>query len=189
MKKTFFIKHMLVSILMLIFSISGTVLAQSTNFTSFSLGTVHYQGTGSTTVTGAGYTIPSPYGSLWTLADEWGFQKTAPVFDEGVKDDGTGNKVWRFSNAVTSNSFSFQPNSQNSPLPAGETTAFLWNDRGPIHTAPTGPNPRAAAATKYFHGGFRFKSATGAAQPGLSINISPTARQSDRRNSFFKYNR
>lgn len=174
---------------MLIFSISGTVLAQSTNFTSFSLGNVHYQGTGSTTVTGAGYTIPSPYGSLWTLADEWGFQKapyaTPLAFDQEVKDDGTGNKVWRLSNAVTSGSYSFQPNSPSSPLPAGETIAALYNDRGPNHTTPISnpPLPRAFAATKYFHGGFKFKSATGAPQTGLAINVNAAPRQTSYRMS------
>jgi hypothetical protein len=107
--------------------------AQTTTFESFTLSTVNYQGTGSTTVTGAGYTIPSPYGSLWTTVDEWGFGKTPPVFDQEVKDDGTGNKVWRISNAVTSTSFSWQPNSPSSALVAGESTSALYNDRGTIH--------------------------------------------------------
>ncbi len=132
MKKLFTFKHFFVSFLVLILLATGTILAKSTNFTSFSLGIVNYEGTGATIATGAGYTIPSPYGSLWTTAGEWGFGKTTPVFDQAVKDDGTGNKVWRMSNAVTSTSFSFQPNSLNSPLPAGKTSASLWNDRGSL---------------------------------------------------------
>ncbi|HRD82868.1 MAG TPA: HYR domain-containing protein [Saprospiraceae bacterium] len=167
---------------------SGALVSQSTTFESFILGTVHYQGAGTTVNTGppGNYTIPSPYGSLWTLADEWGFQKPAPVFDQEVKDDGSGNKVWRMSNAVTSGSFSFQPCTPSSGQPAGETTASLWNDRGPSHTGPfTGyPVARATASTPYFHAGFKFKSATGAAQTGLALSVSATPRQSSVRMSF-----
>jgi parallel beta-helix repeat protein len=156
--------------------------AQTTNFESFSAGTVNYQGIGGTTVTGAGYIIPSPYGSLWTVADEWGFTGS---FDQEVKDDGSGNKVWRFSNALTSGGYSNQPNSPSSALPAGESTASLWNDRGPNHTTPVSPPlPRANAATKYFHGGFKFKSATGTGQAGLTLTINPIPRQTDKRMSF-----
>ena len=134
-----------------------------------------------------GYTIPDPYGSLWTLVDEWGTGKInqpAADFDERVVNDGTGNLVWRFSNAVTG-SFSDQPNSPSSPLVAGETTSGLYNYRGPNHTTPfSPPQSRAPATTKFFRAGFRFKSATGAAQANLALNVSPTARQSDRRMSF-----
>jgi hypothetical protein len=159
-----------------------TLTGQTTDFESFSPGTVNYQ-LGSTTVTGNGYTIPDPYGSLWTAADEWGF--TAPLFDEEVKDDGTGNMVWRFSNALISGGFSNQPNSPSSAAVAGESTAFLYNDRGPLHTAPVNPpNTRAGATTPYFHGGFRFKSATGAPQPGLFLSINPVPRQSSYRMSY-----
>ncbi len=155
--------------------------AQTTDFESFSLGTVNYQGTGGTIITGLGYTIPNPYGSLWTVCDEWGFTGS---YDQAVKDDGTGNQVLRLSNAVTSGSTSNQANSP-STLPAGETTSALWNDRGPNHTTPLSPPLfRANATTKYFHGGFKFKSATGASQPGLFISINSAPRQSPVRMSY-----
>ncbi len=157
--------------------------AQTTTFETFTPGTVNYQGTG-TTADVNGYTIPSPYGSLWTTADEWGFQKPTPNFDQEVKDDGSGNKVWRISNAVTSSSYSWQPNSPSSTQPAGETTAALWNDRGTNHTTPLSPPlARAIAATKYFHGGFKFKSATGATQTGLAHYINAGPRQTSFRMS------
>ncbi len=79
------------------------LVGQTTDFETFSPGTVNYQGTGSTTVTGMGYTIPDSYGSLWTVADEWGMATTP--FDEEVQDDGTGNMVWRYSNAVIIGTF------------------------------------------------------------------------------------
>jgi len=135
---------------------------------------------------GGVYVIPTTYGSCWTVADEWGLGIiTDPAktdFDERVVDLGSGEKVWRFSNAVTG-SFSDQPNSPSAPAVAGEPGSDLWNYRGLNHTTPAIAT-RAAPTTATFHGSFRFKSVTGAAQAGLSLNISPTARQSDRRNSF-----
>lgn len=159
-------------------------LAQTTDFESFTTGTtVNYQGSGGTTVTGMGYTIPDPYGSLWTVADEWGFSTIG--FDEEVQDDGTGNIVWRFSNAVAASNYSEQPNSNSSPSVAGETGSALYNDRGPDHTSPVSPaGPRASATTPYFHGGFRFKSATGSAQTDLELAISPIPRQTSFRMSY-----
>ncbi len=155
----------------------------ATDFESFSLGSVNYQGSGSTTTTSNGYTIPDPYGSLWTVVDEWGNPTPTP-FDEEVVDDG-GNMVWRLSNAAASNSFSNQPNTPSSTDPAGESGSALYNDRGPDHTSPVSPpNPRAYASTPYFHGGFRFKSATGAAQTDLSIAVSPIPRQTSFRMSY-----
>lgn len=171
----------------------GEVSTYVSNLDALTAGTsIHHQlddgGPCVTTTTALGYVIPDPYGSCWTVADEWGLGRiatlsTADDFDERVVDLGGGNLVWRFSNAVTG-SFSDQPNSPSSPAVAGETGALLWNDRGPNHTTPTAPGGRAAPTTPYFHGSFRFKSATGAAQADLTLNISPTARQSDRRNSF-----
>lgn len=143
---------------------------------------MNYQGAGSTTVTGLGYTIPDPYGSLWTVVDEWG--NGISGFDEQVIGDGFGNTVWRFSNAVTSSGYSDQPNTPSSPAVAGETAAGLYNDRGPNHTTPTAPMSRAATSTPYFHAGFRVKSATEAAQPGLTIVASPIPRQSSFRMSY-----
>jgi hypothetical protein len=146
--------------------------ASETTFDGFTTGaSVHYQGPGSTTVTPIpfSYTIPDPYGSLWTVADEWG--QSPSLFDEAVVDDG-GNIVWRLSDALTG-SYSNQPNSPSSPAVAGDSAAFLYNDRGPDHTLPTTPpDTRAGATTPYFHGGFDFKSATGAAQPGLFISVN-----------------
>ena len=147
--------------------------------------TINYTGPGGTTVTGAGYTIPSPYGSLWTVVDEWGLGRLndgnpSNNYDEQVVNLG-GNEVWRLSNAITGGGFSDQPNSPSGLRVAGESTAFLWNDRGPVHTSPTGPSQRSPATTPFFHGSFRFKSVTGAAQPGLVIPVNPIARQSDRR--------
>ena len=148
--------------------LAGPVAAQVTDFESYSLSSVNYQGAGGTTVTPGGYTVPYPYGSLWTVADEWGFTP-AIALDEGVVDDGTGNKVWRISNAVTQSAFSNLPFSLSSPLPAGESTAALWNDRGDDHTAPLNPPlARAMAGTSDFHANFRFKSATGTPQAGLA---------------------
>jgi parallel beta-helix repeat protein len=157
--------------------------AQSlSDFDGFTPGSVNYQGTGGTTTSPGGYTVPDPYGSLWTVSDEWGF---AGTFDQEVKDDGTGNMVWRLSNALTSSGFSNQPFTPSSILPAGESTAALFNDRGDNHTTPLSPaDPRATAATAQFHGGLKFKSATGAPQTGLSITISPAPRQSNFRMSW-----
>jgi len=121
----------------------------------------------------------------WTVEDEFGFSTTP--FDETVVDDGTGNTVWRMSNAVGSTGFSDQPFSHSSPLAAGESGSALWNARGTDHTAPLSPpDPGATAATDTFHAGFRFRSATGAAQSGLSIDVSPAARQSSLRNGFIR---
>lgn len=156
----------------------GNLPTAFTDFETFNTGSVNYQGPGCTTVTSPnGYTVPNPYGSLWTVTDEWG---TAPSsFDQEVVDDGTGNMVWRVSNAVTTSGYSNLPNSPSSLQVAGESTAALYNDRGDDHTMPLSPpNPRESASTPYFHSGFRFKSSTGAAQPGLFMSVNPTPRQS-----------
>ncbi|HPF36160.1 MAG TPA: right-handed parallel beta-helix repeat-containing protein, partial [Candidatus Krumholzibacteria bacterium] len=164
--------------------LAGPAAAQVTDFDSFGLTSVNYQGAGGTTVTPGGYTVPDPYGSLWTVADEWG-NPPLVALDEGVVDDGTGNKVWRISNAVTQTGYSNLPFSLSSPLAAGESTAALWNDRGDDHTAPlTPPLPRATAATPYFHASLRFKSATGTPQAGLALSLSPGPRQGNIRSAF-----
>ncbi|MGE5355629.1 MAG: right-handed parallel beta-helix repeat-containing protein [Deltaproteobacteria bacterium] len=181
-KKAFFVFTFLLLVV--------SMVAQSfTDFESFSSGSVDYQGSGGTTTynsvpAGYVYTVPSPYGSLWTVSDEWGFVKTPPSFDQSVTTDGS-NKVWRISNAVTSGGFANQPNSPSCALPAGETTSALYNDRGLNHTTPLSPpNPRAIAASRYFHGGFKFKSATGAAQTNLFMTINAAPRQSNVRMSY-----
>jgi len=125
------------------------------------------------------------YGSTWTVVDEWGNGRITdpakPDFDERVVDDGTGNIVWRVSDAVSDSGYSDQPNTPSSPAVAGETGAGLWNDRGGVHTAPAAPVVRATATTKFFNHGFRFKSATGAAQTGLALRLSAVPRQSSTR--------
>jgi len=129
------------------------------------------------------------YGSTWTVVDEWADGRlTSPSladYDEEVTDEGNGNGVWRMSNAVTSGGMSDQPNTPSTPLVAGESGAGLWNDRGPNHTMPVNPPyVRATAATPFFSAGFSFKSVTGSPQAGLSLNVSPVARQSTWRMSF-----
>ncbi|MFM1769254.1 MAG: hypothetical protein RJA22_1783, partial [Verrucomicrobiota bacterium] len=169
--------------------VAGTSAARAatTDFESFTPNvTVNYQGPGSTTLW-YGYTVPNPYGSLWTLVDPWGFGRVNDAnllnnFDERVVYDETGtNKVWRVSNAVTSGGFSDLPNCLSTCVAAGETNAGLYNYRGTNHTAPIGPLARAYAEQRLFHMKARFKSATGAAQSGLSIQLSAAARQSDKR--------
>jgi len=161
--------------------------SSTTTFESFTTGvSVNYQGPGTTTLIN-GYTIPSPYGSLWTVVDEWGLGRLTDAnlandFDERVVEVG-GSKVWRFSNAVTSPGFSDQPNTPSSPLVAGETSAFLWNDRGPNHTTPINFGQRAGATTTHFNASLRFRSVTGASQPGLQLFLSPGPRQSSWRMS------
>jgi hypothetical protein len=168
-----------------VFGLGKKSNAQSAiTFDQYSIGSVHYQGPGSTTTyasvpAGAGnYTVPDPYGSLWTTSDEWGFRRS---FDEQIVDL-SGNKVWRLSNAITG-SFSNQP-STPSTTPSGEPGAFLWNYRGLNHTKPTAAQQRAAAENNFFHGGFKFTSVTGAPQANMALNISAVPRASSWRNSY-----
>ncbi len=132
----------------------GNLPTSSTDFESFANGTVNDKGPGCTVPwTTYPYAIPSPYGSLWTTGDEWGFTGS---WDQEVKNDG-GNKVWRISNAVTSSGFSNQPYSPSSLLVAGATGAALYSDRGPSHTTPVAPpGARYTASSKYCHGGFKW---------------------------------
>ena len=122
----------------------------------------------------------------WTVGDMWG-NLAGPAFDEEVKDDGSGtNNVWRLSNAVARTSYSDQPFSPTTAAVAGETGAHLYNDFGPLHTAPVGPpgNAGAVATTNRFYAYTDFWSDTGAAQSGLSITLSPSAKQSSVRMSY-----
>jgi len=117
----------------------------------------------------------------WTVEDEFG--NSGELFDEEVVDLG-GNNVWRLSNAIATGGFSNQSYSHTT-TPAGESDSALWNDRGTDHTLPLSPpNPGTAVGSNLFHAGFRFKSATGAAQSDLSLSVSPSAKQSSFRNSF-----
>lgn len=119
----------------------------------------------------------------WTVEDSFG--NSAELFDEAIIDDGTGNKVWQFSNEIRSTSYSNQPFSSKPALVAGETGAQLYNDYGVDHTMPNNPPlPSAVAGSNFFYGAWDFKSATGAAQPDLSLTVSPGGTQSTLRMSY-----
>ncbi len=120
----------------------------------------------------------------WTVEDSFG-NAHAPAFDEEVVDLGGGNNVWRISNGVTSSSYSDQPFSNRPAQVAGETNAGLYNDFGPDHTMPySPPHSSATAMSPYFHAAWDFKSATGAAQPGMVTAISASASQSTLRETY-----
>jgi hypothetical protein len=95
----------------------------------------------------------------------WG---TSGAWDESVVDDGTANEVWRVSNAVTSASFGDMP---FAPRPGG-----LPNDtvNDPVNSEPLffAGEPSTGAEFSRFLSQFAFRSATGAAQPGLRITVS-----------------
>ena len=150
---------------------SGAVKAATSDFSSYT----------------AGASINGQDG--WTTTDQWGndaWGNTGTAFDEAIVDLGS-NKVWRVSNAVTTGGLSAQPFSFSSEQVAGETGAALWNDYGPDHTSPLRPPlPGAYATTNCFYGQFDFKSATGGAQAGLQIQVSPGARQVDGRMSYIQ---
>jgi len=149
-----------------LFVFAGAAMATTTDFEGFAAGTVNGQGG-------------------WTVADMWG-NSAGPAFDEGVTDDGTGNTVWRVSNAVARTSYSDQPFSPTTDAVAGETGAHLYNDFGPDHTNPNPPpaNAGAVATTNRFYAYCDFWSVTGAAQTGLSVTLSPSAKQSTVRMSY-----
>ena len=88
-------------------------------------------------------------------------------WDEAVVDDG-GNKVWRISNAVTAESFGDMP---FTPRPGGIPSDTV-ND--PVNSSPNefAGETQTGAANSQFIAGFRFKSATGGTQAGMSITIS-----------------
>ena len=63
----------------------------------------------------------------------------------------------------------------------------LWNDRGPDHTNPYNPPLFGAnAASDRFNASFDFRSATGAAQPGLQLVVSASAKQSSVRQTWLQ---
>ena len=130
-------------------------------------------------------TVYETYGSLWTVADLWGFAKTNPAFDEEIVDDGMGNMVWRVSNAATSSKLNYQPFTPSSTLAAGESSAGLLNDWGVSDPASASPRPkmRAVAETPYFHSYLKFKSASTLAQPGLAVKLCAAPKQGDIRQS------
>ena len=141
---------------------SMTVLvsvAEAGTFSSFSLGSVNGQ-------------------QGWTMQDSFGNSVTA--FNQSIKQDGNGNNVFQMSNAVTNSSYSNQVFSNTSSAVAGESSsAALYNNYGTNHLAPYNPAQYGAYATdSQFSTSFSFRSATGAAQSGLSLTLSASAKQS-----------
>jgi hypothetical protein len=117
----------------------------------------------------------------WTTRDAF-TSPTIGTWDQQVVqvNDVNGNrKALRMSNAITSTGYTSQVFSATSDQVAGETNAALWNDRGTYGPTPISP-PRygAYATTDTFYCKVAFRSATGAAQPGLLVVLSPSAHQS-----------
>lgn len=125
-------------------AMSGTVYAQTLSFTHFE-----------DFITGTSVDGQGGWGSMAT-------------WDEEVVDDGTGNNVWRVSNAFTALTFYNMP---FAPRPGGIPTDSVNN---PVNGAPlffAGESSTNAAHNRFI-GQFSFRSATGAPQPGLRITIS-----------------
>ncbi len=90
------------------------------------------------------------------------------TWDEEVVDDGTGNTVWRVSNAVTSGAFGNQP---HSPLNGGVPTDTVTDPDNSMPGEFAGESS-TGALNNQFIGSFKFKAATGAPQPGMSVTVS-----------------
>ncbi|QDU47240.1 PEP-CTERM motif protein [Symmachiella dynata] len=106
--------------------------------------------------------------ALGSVNGQGGWSATNANIDQGVVDDGTGNQVWRISNAVTGSSFGDMP---FAPRPGGIPSLPL----DPTNSMPNefaGEGSTGATYNRYFTE-FDFQSATGAAQAGLSITLSP----------------
>lgn len=138
----------------------------SASFDTFNLGTIDQQ-------------------QGWTTRD--GFQTSVTVgnWDQAVVQVGA-KRVWRISNAVTSGTYASQTFSSTSAEVAGETGSALWNDRGTNGSAPTAPQFGAFATNNQFYSRVDFRSATGAAQNGLAITLSASAKQSSVRMSWLQ---
>lgn len=104
-----------------------------------------------------------------TSVDGQGGWGVSGAFDEAVVDDGSGNTVWRVSNAITSGAFGNQP---FAPRPAGPV---IDPTTDPINSTPGAFAGESSTGAMYdrFYAEFDFRSATGAAQTGLSLTISP----------------
>lgn len=126
----------------------------------------------------------------WTTRDAFTSATTVGRWDQQVMNvnDANGNrKVFRMSNAITSSTYASQVFSAKSGQVAGETGAALWNDRGTIGSAPLSPPQYGAyAATDTFYSKVSFRSATGAAQSGLALTLSASAKQSTVRMSWLQ---
>lgn len=105
---------------------------------------------------------------LGTVNGQGGWSASNSSFDQEVVDL-SGNQVWRVSNAVTAGSFGDMP---YAPRPGGTSIDTVNN---PVNSLPdefAGESSTGATHNRYFTQ-FDFKSATGAAQNGLSITVSP----------------
>ncbi|MGH6946456.1 MAG: type I secretion C-terminal target domain-containing protein [Kiloniellales bacterium] len=107
--------------------------------------------------------------------DGWSVSGT---FDESVEDI-SGNTVWQVSNALTSGAFGNQP---FAPRPGGIPNPPADPDNS-TPNAFAGESATGAAGTRFF-AEFDFSSATGAAQPGLSVTVSPDSGQGGRQGFF-----
>lgn len=139
----------------------------------------------------------------WTTTDNFPKSKcrsdnnAATIWDQEVKDvdiGGVTTRVWRLSNAVSTYGFSACPCSYSACQPAGElgtsAQAALWNDRGPTGCGPDvntyGSKFAAYATSRQFSWALDFRSATGAAQANLHVELSSVARQSAWRQTYLK---
>jgi hypothetical protein len=126
----------------------------------------------------------------WTTRDAFTSATTVGKWDQQVKDvnDANGSRrVFRMSNAITSSTYTSQVFSATTGQVAGETNAALWNNRGTIGSSPSNPAQYGAyAATDTFYSKVAFRSATGAAQAGLALTLSASAKQSTVRMSWLQ---
>jgi hypothetical protein len=125
----------------------------------------------------------------WTTRDSFLTSTTVGRWDQQIKyvSDANGSRnVFRMSNAITSSTYASQVFSATSGQVAGETNAALWNNRGTNGSAPTAPQYGAYASTNTFYSKLAFRSATGAAQSGLSLTLSASAKQSTVRMSWLQ---
>jgi len=159
-------KGQIICLLAILVAANQCVSMAAEDFESYSTGTINGQ-------------------NGWTVADTWGNSPVA--FDEEVMDDGTGNQVWRLSNAISSTTYSAQPFSPSTGIVAGETGSSLWNDYGTDHTSPHNPPLFGANAdVNRISATIDFKSATGATQDGLSVTLSASAKQSTVRQTYVR---
>lgn len=142
-----------------------------TTFDGYALGDVALQNGGS-----AQYAT-----TTWTRGDNFTACQTTRTYDQAIVEDSTGRRVLRISNYLTNGTQGAQISTPSAPLVAGETGSALWNDRGTNGCSPTARQAGAPAAASNIYGMFMFRSATGAAQPGLQVNLTPWGRQSDTR--------
>jgi hypothetical protein len=126
----------------------------------------------------------------WTTRDAFTSSTTVGKWDQQVKqvNDANGSrKVFRMSNALASSTYSSQVFSAVSGQVAGESNSALWNNRGTNGSSPFSPAQYGAyAATSTFYSKVAFRSATGAAQSGLALTLSASAKQSAVRMSWLQ---